>query len=179
MDSKTKATEKKGAEKEVIPVKKDTSPRRFSAASWLTPFEEMERWAEEFFPAGWLHSPRRDWPARSLELAPFEGRLPNIDVVNRDDEVFIKAELPGVTKDDIEVSLTDNMLTIKGSSRKEEKEEKGDYYRCEISQGAFSRSVSLPADVNIDKSQAKFKDGVLELRLPKLEQAKRRKIKVE
>jgi len=86
--------------------------------------------------------------------------------------------MPGIDKNDIEVSMSDNTVTIRGSTRKEEKEEKGEYYRCEISQGSYSRSMSLPAEVNIDKSEAKFKDGILELTLPKIERAKRRSIKV-
>ncbi len=105
--------------------------------------------------------------------------MPKVDVIDRDDEVFVKAELPGIDKKDVEVTMSGNMITIKGSSRKEEKEEKGEYYRCEITQGVFSRSLSLPSEVNIDKSEAKFKDGVLELSLPKIERAKRRSIKVE
>jgi HSP20 family protein len=75
--------------------------------------------------------------------------------------------------------MTDDTVTIKGSSSKEEKEEKGDYYRCEISRGSFSRTVSLPAQVDTARSSAKFKDGVLELKVPKKEQAKRRSVKVE
>jgi HSP20 family protein len=69
-------------------------------------------------------------------------------------------------------------VTIKGQTGHEEKEEKGEYYRCEISRGAFSRTVSLPAEVDADKAAAEFKDGVLEIRLPKLEHAKRRVLKV-
>jgi HSP20 family protein len=164
---------------EIIPVKKEKESKRLTPGNLLTPFEEMERWAEDFFPRGWLRPHRWDWPASTRLSSMLEERMPKVDIVDRDDEVFIKAELPGIDKKDIEVSMTDNTITIKGSSRKEEKEEKGDYYRCEITQGAFSRSLSLPATVNIDKSKAKFKDGVLELTLPKTEQAKRRNIKID
>ena len=69
--------------------------------------------------------------------------------------------------------------SIKGETKHEEKEEKGDYYRSETSRGAFSRMVSLPADVDESKAKASLKDGVLELTLPKVEKAKRRTIKVD
>lgn len=162
---------------EVIPVKKKTEG--LHSGSMMTPFEEMERRFEDFLPGSWLRKHRWGWPSMSGHPSSFEARMPKVDVIDRDDEVFVKAELPGIDKKDVEVTMSGNMITIKGSSRKEEKEEKGEYYRCEITQGAFSRSMSLPSEVNIDKSEAKFKDGVLELTLPKIERAKRRSIKVE
>lgn len=143
----------------------------------LRPFEEVERMFDEFFSRGW------PWPARwerplFPSLRTLEERMPRLDIIDRDDEIVVKAEVPGVNKDDIEINLTGNMLTIKGETKKEEKEEKGDYYRCEISRGAFSRSVSLPAEVDDAKAKADLKDGVLEIILPKVEKAKKRSIKV-
>lgn len=105
--------------------------------------------------------------------------MPKLDVIDRDDEVLVKAEIPGVSKEDLEISLTGNIITIKGETRREEKEEKGDYYRCEISHGAFSRSVSLPVDVDESRAKTSMKDGVLEIVLPKVEKAKKRSIKVD
>lgn len=143
----------------------------------LRPFEEVERMFDEFFSHGW------PWPARWERplfpaLRAIEERMPRLDIIDRDDEIVVKAEVPGVNKDDIEVSLTGNMLTIKGETKKEEKEEKGDYYRREIVHGAFSRSVSLPVEVDDAKAKADLKDGVLEIVLPKVEKAKKRSIKV-
>jgi HSP20 family protein len=161
----------------ITPVKKEAE--RLHPKRLLTPFEDMEHWAEDFFPRGWLRQHRWDWPVSTGFSTMLEERMPKVDIIDRDNEVFIKAELPGIDKKDVEVSVTDHTITIKGSSRKEEKEEKGDYYRSEITQGAFSRSLPLPAEVNIDKSQAKFKDGVLELTLPKIESTKRRSIKID
>jgi HSP20 family protein len=145
----------------------------------LNPFEEMDRFFESHFPSGWLtpfHWPRPSWGELS---APFEGKMPNVDVIDRENEVVVKAELPGVDKKDLDISVTKNSVTIKGSTSHEEKQEKGDYYRCEMSRGSYSRTVSLPAEVNEDKAKAKFKDGVLELTIPKAEKARRRSIKVE
>jgi HSP20 family protein len=148
-------------------------------ARTLSPFEEMDRLFENYFGRGWLHPFRWERPSWGDLTMPFEGKLPRVDVVDRDDEVIVKAELPGVDKKDLDITVTDNTVSIKGSTSHEEKEEKGDYYRCEISRGVFSRMVALPADVDAEKASSKFKDGVLELTLPKVKAAKRRTIKVE
>lgn len=145
----------------------------------LSPFEEMDRWFENFFPQGWRRPARMEWPSWGELAAPLDVRAPKVDVIDRDDVVVVRAEIPGIEKDDLEVSVSDNAVTIKGQTRHEEKEEKGDYYRCEISHGAFSRTVGLPHNVNAEGSKAKFKDGVLELTLPKVEKAKRRSIKID
>lgn len=91
---------------------------------------------------------------------------------------MVKAELLGMKKEDIDVSLTDNTITVSGEKRKEEKVEKKDYYRLERSYGSFSRSFSLPAEVRTEKVTAKFKDGILEIRIPKTEEAKKKEKKV-
>lgn len=144
----------------------------------MSPFEEMEHMFDNFFSRGWMR-PRFDWPTLPKGMAPFEGKSPSVDVIERDNEVVVKAELPGVDKKDLDISVTNNTVTIKGSTSHEEKEEKGDYYRCEISRGSYSRTLSLPADVDETKSKAKFKDGILELTLPKLKKSKRHNVKVE
>ncbi|HKJ75854.1 MAG TPA: Hsp20/alpha crystallin family protein [Gammaproteobacteria bacterium] len=146
----------------------------------MSPFEEMERMMDEFFPRGGMRPWRGGWGPRWSELAaPFEGGWPKVDVVEKDDQVVVRAEVPGVKKEDLDVSITDNTVTIRGSTQEETKEEEGDYYRREISRGSFSRTVTLPGGVNGDKAKASFNDGMLELTLPKEERSKRRKIKVE
>lgn len=148
-------------------------------ASALSPFEEMERLFDNYFSRGWLSPWRRDWLSWPELATPFEGKMPKVDIVDRDGELVVKAEVPGVDKKDLEVTVTDNSVMIKGSTSHEEKEEKGDYYRCEMSRGSFSRMVALPADVDADKAKSKFKDGVLELTLPKLKKTKRHSIKID
>jgi HSP20 family protein len=146
----------------------------------LSPFDAMEQLFESYFPRGWMRPFRMEWPSwPEGAAAPFEGKTPKVDVIDRDNELIVKAELPGVDKKDVDISLTRNSVTIKGTTSHEEREEKGDYYRCEMSRGSYARTVMLPADVAEDKASAKFRDGVLELTLPKLEQTKRRSIKVE
>lgn len=146
-----------------------------------SPVDEMERLFEDFLGRRGL-SPffRGDWPGAG-EMAPFEGRSPRVDVKDRESDIQVRAELPGVSKDDLDVSVTENTVTIKASTRqeKEEGEEGGDYYRREIAVGDFTRTVALPVDVDSDSAKAHFDNGVLELTLPKREQARRRRIKVE
>lgn len=145
-----------------------------SANRLFRPLEDVERLFEGFFPRSWLRPQREEWPLMSLEM-----RVPRVDVVDRDDDILVRAEIPGVEKKDLEISLTEDMLTIKGGTRQESKEEKGDYYRSEISSGMFARTITLPSSVNADKAKSEFKDGVLKLSLPKVENAKRRTIKVD
>lgn len=97
----------------------------------------------------------------------------------REGEYVLRAEMPGVDRKDLDISLTETAVTIKGSRRSEHKEEKGDYQRCEISTGGFSRTVSLPGEVDADKAKATFNDGMLELSLPKVKAARRRKVEIQ
>jgi HSP20 family protein len=163
-------------EKHEVPVKIAKSAEKMPARV-LSPFDEFERFFDQLAPRGWLSPLRWERPLMP-DLSALEARLPKLDVIDRDDEVIVKAEIPGVKKEDLHVSLTGNMMTIKGETKTEEKEEKGDYYRCEISRGSFARSVMLPAEVDDSKAKAEMKDGVLEITLPKLEQAKKRDIKI-
>jgi len=131
---------------------------------------------DDFFGRSWL----RPFGAWGRPLATeFVPMLPKVDVVDRDEEVIVRAEVPGMEKDKLDISISGNMLTLKGETRREEKEEKGDYYRCEMSHGAFTRTLALPAEVDESKVKASLKDGVLELKLPKVEKSKRRAIKIE
>jgi len=144
----------------------------------LSPFEEMDRMFDQYFRRGLMRPWRFEWPSFP-ELTLPEMKLPKVDVVDRETEVVIKAEIPGVEKKDLDISVGEDTVTIKGSTRHEEKEEKGDYYRREISSGAFLRTVALPAIVDGSKAKASFKDGMLELTLPKTEKAKRHSVKVD
>jgi HSP20 family protein len=104
---------------------------------------------------------------------------PAIDVVEEKDKYVVKADLPGLTKDDVSVTLEDNRLTIKGE-KKQETEDKGKqvYYRERV-YGAFSRLIELPAGVDAGKIDARFTDGVLQVMLPKSESAKPKQIEVK
>lgn len=152
--------------------------RKLSAVRPMRPFEEMERMFEGLLPRGWMFPFAWERPLLAEMGLTHEGKMPRIDVIDRDAEILVRAEAPGAKKDELEVAITGNTVTIKGQTSHEEKEEKGEYYRCEISRGAFSRTVSLPAEVDAETAAAEFKDGVLEIRLPKIEHARRRVLKV-
>lgn len=146
-----------------------------AAALW----DEMERMFEGVTPPrGWLRPFRFEWPALG-EVSHLGGKFPRVDIIDRDAEVEVRAELPGVDKKDVEVSLSDNTVTLKGSTRHEEKEEKGDYYRSEITTGSFARTLPLPGNVDNERAKATFKDGILVLTVPKVEQSKRHSVPVE
>ncbi len=145
----------------------------------ISPFEEMERLLESHFPGGWFTPFHMKWPMLKDVPAPFEGKTPSVDVIDRDNEVIVKAELPGVDKKDLDISVTSNSVTIKGATSHESKDEEGDYYRCEMSHGSYSRKLALPSEVDEDQAKAKFKNGVLELTLPKVKKAKRKTVEVE
>lgn len=105
--------------------------------------------------------------------------VPAVDISETEEEFEIKAELPGVKKEDLKVTLEKGVLTLQGE-RKEEREEKGRrVHRVERSYGRFSRSFSIPDVVDESKVKAEFKDGVLRLRLPKSERAKPKAIEVK
>jgi len=148
-------------------------------ARGLRRFEDMDRLFENFFSRGWLNPFHFEWPSLDKMPEPFEGKMPHVDVVERDGEIVVKAELPGVEKKDLDISVTKNTVTIKGTTSHEEKEEKGDYYRREISRGSYMRTLTLPAAIDEKNTKAKFKDGMLELTLKKLEETKRHTVKVE
>jgi HSP20 family protein len=124
---------------------------------------------------------------RSFNVSPFEGGkdigafYPSIDVKDGEKEIVVKAELPGMEESDVEVSLSDDALTIRGE-KKEEKEDKGkDYWHKETSYGSFSRVIPLPEGIDTEKADARFKNGVLTIALPKLEAklAKSKKIAIK
>ena len=172
----TKASKKEIA---TTPVNKETEIEKMVPLRALRSFEEMDRMFDDFFTQGWMRPFRFERPSWSRLPAPFGARSPHVDVIDRDKEIFVKAELPGVDKDHVEITMTNHSVTIKGETRAEEKEEKGDYHRCEIYQGSFSRTVSLPGEVDTDKAKAKFKHGVLKLTIPKVKKSKQKSVKLE
>ena len=107
--------------------------------------------------------------------------VPDIDVKDETDAITVRADIPGIKKEDLDITVQQDLLTLKGE-RKEETEKKGkDYYHAERFYGAFSRTVELPTKVKAEGVKASYKDGVLEIRLPKDEtaQARQTKIRIE
>ncbi len=153
--------------------------QKVEPARSMNPFDDMERMFENFFSRGLLHPLNMDWAKLPKEATAFQGKTPSVDVIDRDKEIIVKAELPGVEKDDLDISVTQNTVTIKGTTSHEEKEEDGNFYHCEMSHGSYSRTLSLPAEVDDAKANAKFKNGVLKLTLPKLKTSNRTTVKVD
>ncbi len=145
----------------------------------LDPVDEIERFLEAWVPLGWtrpLAQGRQFW---NEFQARFELKPPNVDILDRDEEVVVRAEIPGVDKKDLDISINGRSITIKGKSSSRSEQEKDNYYRCEIASGAFSRTVALPEKVDGARAKMTFKDGLLELRLPKLERSQRQAVRVQ
>jgi HSP20 family protein len=125
----------------------------------------VDRWSEDL-PRVWLG-----------EFDGGEGYVP-LDLYETDDAVVARATLPGVKPEDLEITVSGDTLTIRGERQHEEKEKKQNYYRQESWHGTFARSVALPTQVNADRAEAVFENGVLKLTIPKAESAKPKTIKV-
>jgi len=104
---------------------------------------------------------------------------PALDIAEKDDSVVVKVELPGLKAENIELSVDRNMLTVSGEKKDQTEENGENYYHVERRYGKFQRTISLPGEVNKDKIEANFRDGVLTITLPKAEEAKPKKIPVK
>ena len=131
----------------------------------LSPFAEFERWFESAWrrPLGFLRPTM--WPIEGFR--DFETGLLNVDIFEDKGDLVMKAELPGMKKEDVSIELQDNVLTISGEKKKEDKVEKGKFFRHERVYGSVSRRFELPYDIDVEKISAHMEDGVLEIRLPK------------
>ena len=119
-------------------------------------------------------SSMRSWPFHQGETRPL-----SLDVYETDDSLVVEGSLPGIDPEDLDVSLSGNILTIKGESKQEKEEEMGRYYYFrERRYGAVQRTLTLPVEVNVDEVEAQFENRVLTLSLPKVEEAKSKRIDV-
>jgi len=107
------------------------------------------------------------------------GFTPSFDVSETDEDIIVKAELPGVDPKEVEVNLMGSTLTVKGEKKEEREDKTENMHRIERSFGSFSRSVTLPCEVKEDEIEATFKDGLLNLKLPKAQSGKKRSIKID
>jgi HSP20 family protein len=137
-------------------------------------------------------SPFREFARLEREMAEMFDRVPDwtwgerarlwapaVDMVDEKDELIVRADLPGLEEKDIDVTVEDGTLTIRGERKEEKEEKKADYYYSERSYGAFVRTLALPTAVESDKVKATFKKGVLEVHLPKAKAAVGKKIEVK
>jgi HSP20 family protein len=133
---------------------------------------------DRYVAPGWLW---HDWPALRINWpSVFEGEfLAPVEVFDRDGHTVVKMELPGVTMEDIDISLADGVLTIKGEKKYKEETEEQDYYRCETSYGSFHRRFAVPQGLDGSKISATYDNGVLEVLLPKVEEQQEHKVEVK
>lgn len=131
---------------------------------------EMDRLFDEFFG-------RRRLPT-AVSMIEAGAWTPRVDMFDREKELVVQAELPGVGRENIRISATDDTLTIRGEVRQGEEIKEEQYYCCERSYGTFSRTLSLPVKVQADKVQAAYKDGILEVVLPKVEEVVPKEVEV-
>jgi HSP20 family protein len=139
--------------------------------------QEFERNFESLFQRDWVKPMRLEFPEWTRH-GMLELKTPKVDIIERDNDILVRAEIAGVKKEDLDVSLTESAITIKGSTSEEIKEEKAEYFRSETMKGEFSRTLALPAKVDGSKAESKYKDGMLEVVVPKLEKARRHKVTV-
>ena len=156
---------------------KSSEPEKSALPSLAQPYEAFERVLDDMF--------TRDWPQPFIwrealgELTQPRARRLSADVIDADDHILVRAEMPGIEKKDISVSMTDHLLTIKGGFARDEKEEKPHYYRREIARGSFERSVMLPDNIDAAKVEASLTNGVLEVSVAKVKESKPRSIEVK
>jgi HSP20 family protein len=142
----------------------------------ISPFAEMDKYFENFFrnPFSMLSNPiMQSIMPKAVDMGP------SVDIFEEGDDVVVKADIPGVKKNDLDVTITENSLTISGERKQEKKVKEKDYHRVERSYGSFSRSFRLPENVNGSKAKAEFKNGVLEVRLPKTKESKQKKVEIK
>ncbi len=149
----------------------ELEPRRFRE-----PFEEIERWFDDLLGRRFPSLSSR-WPR--LRFPEVEEVSPSFDIYEEGDDIVVKGELPGMKREDLSIDFTEDTITISGEKRKEEKVEQKNYYRYERSCGSFSRRFRFPVGVETDRANAKLKDGILEVRVPKTEEAKKKAKKID
>ncbi len=142
---------------------------------WVDPFKELSEIHDrmnQLFDETFL-------PARASEAATAAAMWsPAVDIYESGDDIVLKAEIPGIDRDAVAVEVKDGILTLRGERKFEKEQEEENYHRIERSYGTFVRSFALPSSVDPEKVHAALKDGVLEVKLSKKEQAKPRKVKV-
>lgn len=168
-----------------VPVSRGEGGRRGTSgmAGMMTPFQEMDRLMQEFFGRRWMQPfgavPRSLFGELPGMFAGLETVAPpRVDVIDRDEEICVRAELPGVRKEDVQVTLEGRTMTIQAESRREQKQQQENYYWSEIQTGTCTRTVMLPADVNEQEARAEMREGILEVIIPKAEPARRRRLEV-
>ncbi|UDL90741.1 Hsp20/alpha crystallin family protein [Mesorhizobium sp. PAMC28654] len=167
-----------------LPVKTEKSTAPAPAGNWTAPFEslrrEVDRLFDDFHPFDFRLPSTRSLFGRELpSLRNADWPVaPAMDLVEKDKEYEITAELPGIDEKNVEIKLANHMLTIKGEKQEEKEQKDKDYYLSERRYGSFQRSFHLPEGVDADKIDASFAKGVLTVKLPKTAEAQKAEKKI-
>ena len=154
--------------------KKSTEVIPSSPAGSLFAFDEFDNFFDDFLSRRWPRLLDWNFPAG------LEKGFPKVDIIDHDNEIEVQAALPGVKKEDLDVTINNQTITIRTSSKEEKKEEeKGKYFRREITRGEFQRTLSLPDNVDDANAKASFRDGILTVTIPKTEKRKRKTIEIK
>lgn len=172
---------------ETVPARDDTDESRSVSERGWAPLwnlrEEIDDLFEDFYSGAALgpFRRRRFGGPRHRAGTGFSWSMPKLDVIDKDDEVKICAELPGLAEKDIDVRVTDGTLTLSGEKKEEHEEgdKEGERYVAERRYGSFSRTIAIPEGIDQDKIEAKFKNGVLTVHLPKKPEARKPTKKIE
>lgn len=140
----------------------------------LFSFDEFDNFFSDFLSHKW---PRVfDWNSPVV----FEKTFPKVDVIDHDKDIEVRAALPGVKKENLELTITDQTINIHATTKKDEKkEEAGRYYRREIMHGEYQRTLALPSNVDSENAKATFKDGLLKVVIPKTETSQKKSIAIQ
>jgi HSP20 family protein len=131
-----------------------------------SPFSMLERFADEMDRMFDEFGLGRGWGRPTASIGSMMSWTPSVEVSQRNNELVIRADLPGMAKDDVKVDVSEDSITIQGERKKEQEEERGGIYRSERSYGSFYRVIGLPEGAMTDQAKATFKDGVLEITMP-------------
>jgi HSP20 family protein len=137
-------------------------------------FDELDKFFDDFLTRRWPSKP--GWNAPTLAKT----NVLRVDILEHENNIEVQAALPGVKKEDIEISIDHQTITIRSTTKEEEKEEeKGKYCHREIMRGEFQRTLSLPDNIDGEKAQASFQNGILKVVIPKCEKNKRKTIEIQ
>lgn len=139
--------------------------------AWFSPLAEFERDMESLFPRSML-----PWRGMSRLMPAWSEALRPVDLIERDDTLIVRAEVPGIEPQDLDVDVTREVVTIRGQRREEARESRENYLRSEISRSEIHRRIELPVPVDPDRANARCENGVLEITLPKVEAARPRRL---
>ncbi|MGC9327040.1 MAG: Hsp20/alpha crystallin family protein [Candidatus Hinthialibacter sp.] len=155
-----------------VPVVRNRSP-------WYEPFDLMNRFFSRWSPVQRQDKDEDDFFAPFFRDFPFDfGGSPAVDVEETDQEIVVRAEMPGMEKDEFSIELEENTLILRGEKKHKDEHKDRNVHRVECRYGRFDRRIDLPATIQSDKAVAEYKNGVLNIVLPKAETAKRKAITV-